>query len=348
MSAGAALRLGVLDQSPVRAGATAADAVRETLALARLCDELGYHRYWLAEHHNLPGFAGTAPEVLLARLGAETRAMRIGSGGVMLANYSPVKVAEAFRVLEALYPGRVDLGIGRAPGADHATMLLLRGGSSGLERFPERFAELAHLVRGGQLEVPGVGLVAAKPEGDSAPELWLLGSSDHSAALAAHFGCAFSFAHFITPEGGPQVMAAYREAFRPSVILERPMGSACISVICAATAREADELAASRDLWRLRRDRGELGPFPSSEEALAYPYSAAERLRIAENRRGQIIGAPEEVRSGLLAMAAAYGVEELLVLTICHDPEARRRSYELAAEACGLARRTGAEGVDLS
>ncbi|MFI5023366.1 MAG: LLM class flavin-dependent oxidoreductase [Alphaproteobacteria bacterium] len=333
----ATLRLGVLDQSPVREGGTPGEAVAETLALARLADALGYHRYWLAEHHNLPAFAGTAPEVLLARLGAETRAIRIGSGGVMLTNYSALKVAETFRVLEALYPGRVDLGIGRAPGGDHATTLLLRAGSTGeLERFPNQLAELFHLVRGGQLEVPGIGLVRANPAGASAPELWLLGSSDQSAAYAAHFGCAFSFAHFISVRGGPEVMAAYRQAFRPSAVLERPLGSACVSVICAETAAEADRLAASRDLWRLRRDRGEYGPFPSVEEALAYPYSEAERARVDASRRGQIIGGPEAVRSGILAMGEAYGVEEILVLTICHNPQARQRSYRLVAEALEL------------
>jgi luciferase family oxidoreductase group 1 len=332
-----ALRLGVLDQSPVRSGGTAGEAVAETLALARLADRLGYHRYWLAEHHNLPAFAGTAPEVLLARLGAETRAIRIGSGGVMLANYSPLKVAESFRVLEALYPGRVDLGVGRAPGGDHATTLLLRDGTTAnLERFPNRVAELFHLVRGGKLEVPGIGLVQANPQGTSAPELWLLGSSDRSAAYAAHFGCAFSFAHFITQEGGPEVMAAYRQAFQASTVLERPQGSICVSVTCAETAAEADRLAASRDLWRLRRDKGVYGPFPSVAEALAYPYSEAERAQVAEIRRGQIIGAPTEVRQQMLAMAEAHGVEEIVVLTICHDPEARRESYRLVAEAFEL------------
>jgi luciferase family oxidoreductase group 1 len=331
------LRLGVLDQSPVSMSRTPTEAVAETLALARLVDELGYHRYWLAEHHNLPAFAGTAPEVLLARLGAETHRIRIGSGGVMLANYSPLKVAETFRVLEALYPGRVDLGIGRAPGGDHATTLLLRrGAEDDIARFPDRVAELFHLVRGGRLEIPRIGLVQANPIGESAPELWLLGSSDRSAAYAAHFGCAFSFAHFISTEGGPEIMAAYRAAFRPSAVLDRPIGSACIAVICADTPAEAERLAASRDLWRLRRDKGEYGPFPSVEEALAYPYTEAERAQIARNRHGQVIGALDEVRAQLLAMAEAYGIGEILLLTICHDPEARRRSYRLVAEAFGL------------
>ncbi len=331
------LQLSILDQSPVREGGTPAQAIAETLHLARLADELGYRRYWLAEHHNLAAFAGTAPEVLLARLGAETSSIRIGSGGVLLANYSPLKVAEAFRVLEALYPGRIDLGIGRAPGGDHATTLLLRAGQpEELERFPDRIAELLHLLRGGRLEIAGIGAAQANPEGPTVPEIWLLGSSDRSAAYAAHFGCAFSFAHFISDLGGPQVMAAYRRAFRRSQFLDQPRGSACIAVICADTESEANKLAASRDLWRLRRERGELGRFPSIEDAIAYPYSDADKAQIARFRRGQIIGAPEQVRARLLETAEAYGVTELLALTICHDPEARRRSYQLLAEIFDL------------
>jgi luciferase family oxidoreductase group 1 len=331
------IRLGVLDQSPVRAGGSQAEAIGETIRLAKLTDALGYHRYWIAEHHNLPSFAGTAPEVLLARLGAETKNIRIGSGGVLLPNYSPLKVAEWFRVLEALYPGRVDLGIGRAPGGDHATTLLLRHGTpENIERFPDRLAELIHLLRGGMLEIPRLGTVQANPTGPGMPELWLLGSSDQSAAYAAHFGAAFSFAHFITEEGGPAVMAAYREAFEPSILRERPYGNACASVICAETTEAAERLASSRDLWRLKRDRGEFGPFPSEAEALAYPYTELDRARIAHNRRGQIIGAPDQVRDQLTVMAEAYGVEEMLLLTICHDPEARRQSYRLVAEAFAL------------
>lgn len=331
------IRLGILDQSPVREGGTPAEAIAETLALARLTDELGYHRYWVAEHHNLPAFAGTAPEVLLARLGAETRGIRIGSGGVLLPNYSALKVAETFRVLEALYPGRVDLGIGRAPGGDHATTLLLRDGAAeNVERFPDRIAELIHLLRGGQLELPRLGIVQANPVGPSIPELWLLGSSDRSAAYAAHFGSAFSFAHFISDQGGPLVMDAYRRAFKPSELNAAPVGSACVAVICAETHDAAERLAASRDLWRLRRDRGIYAPFPSTEAALAYPYSATERAHILRNRHGQIIGDPDEVRAGLLATADAYGVDEILLLTICHDPEARRQSYRLMARAFGL------------
>ncbi|HEY0521851.1 MAG TPA: LLM class flavin-dependent oxidoreductase [Stellaceae bacterium] len=339
------LSLGILDQSPVRAGATPAEAIAETVELAQLADRLGYSRYWLAEHHSTPGLAGTAPEILVARIAAATETIRVGSGGVMLSHYSPLKVAETFRMLETLYPGRIDLGIGRAPGGDMlATRALQAGGSGaiGFERFPQQLADLVRLLGPDGLPAahPLAG-VRAMPEGPTAPETWLLGSSDQSAAFAAYFGCAFSFAHFITDVGGVETMRAYREHFRPSAQLPAPRGSVGVFALCAETEEAAERLATSRDLWRLRLDYGELGPVPSVEEALAYPYSEAERARIALHRRRQAVGTPEKVRDQLAGLAAAYGVDELIVLSICHDPAARRRSYELLADAFGLAPRRG-------
>ena len=333
--------LSVLDQSPIRAGGTPAEAIAETLTLARAAERLGYHRYWLAEHHSSAGLAGTAPEILVARLAAETRAMRIGSGGVMLSHYSPLKVAESFRLLEALYPGRIDLGIGRAPGGDYRTMRALQHGPGalGLEHFPGQVADLIGFL--GDALPPGHPFagVRAQPQGPGVPELWLLGSSDASAAYAAHFGCAFSFAHFITDAGGIAVMAAYRELFRASPWLAAPRGSIGVFVLCADSEAEAQRLARSRDLWRLRLDRGVLGPFPSVAEAEAYPYTAEDDAHIAFNRRRQVVGAPEQVKAALLALGAAYGVDEFVVVTICHDFAARLRSYELLAEAFALSPR---------
>jgi luciferase family oxidoreductase group 1 len=337
------ITLSVLDQSPVRAGGSPAQAIAETVELARAAERLGYHRYWVAEHHSSAGLAGTAPEILVARLAAATTTMRVGSGGVMLSHYSALKVAESFRVLEALYPGRIDLGIGRAPGSDYRTARALQHGPGvlGIEHFPQQIADLMGFLHDAlPREHPFAG-VQAQPLGQTAPELWLLGSSDGSAAYAAHFGCAFSFAHFITDQGGPAVMAAYREGFRPSPWLARPQGSIGVFVLCADSDAEARRLALSRDLWRLRLERGELGPFPSVEEAEAYPYSREERLRLAFNRRRQVVGAPEPVRDQLLALGELYGVEEFVVVTICHDFAARLRSYALLAEVFGLAPRGG-------
>jgi luciferase family oxidoreductase group 1 len=333
--------LSVIDQSPIRASATPAEAIAETVALAGLAERLGYHRYWVAEHHSSAGLAGTAPEILVARLAAATSAMRVGSGGVMLSHYSALKVAETFRVLETLYPGRIDLGIGRAPGGDALTARALQQGPGtfGADYFPSQIADLIGFLRDTMPADHPFATVRAQPQGATAPELWLLGSSDQSAAVAAHFGCAFSFAHFITDQGGPEVMAAYRKYFQPSPWLAAPQGSIGIFVLCADSEAEARRLALSRELWRLRLGRGELGPFPSVAEAEAYAYSREDRLRIAVMRRRAVVGAPEQVRDQLLALGADYGVSEFVVVTICHDTAARQRSYELLAEAFGLAPR---------
>lgn len=339
--------LSVLDQSPIRDGGTPAQAIRETVELAKATEQMGYHRYWLAEHHSSAGLAGTAPEVLIARVAAETKEMRIGSGGVMLSHYSALKVAENFRVLEALYPGRIDLGIGRAPGSDQRTAAALQHGPGalGIEYFPQQISDLITYLGDGPASGHPFAGIRAMPSGDSRPDLWLLGSSDQSAAYAAHFGCAFSFAHFINDRGGPEVMAAYRETFRPSPGLAQPVGSIGVFVLCAETDEEAQRLAASRDLWRLRLDLGEISPIPRVEEALAYPYSEAERRRVAFNRRRQVIGDPPTVKARLLELAELYGVDELVIVSICYDFSARVRSYELIAEAFGLKpRKTGKQG----
>jgi luciferase family oxidoreductase group 1 len=333
--------LSVLDQSPIRAGATPAEAIAETVELAQLAERLGYHRYWVAEHHSSAGLAGTAPEILVARLSAATSVIRIGSGGVMLSHYSALKVAETFRVLEILYPGRIDLGIGRAPGADTLTTRALQHGrgAPGMEYFPNQIADLIGFLRNVMPADHPFARVRAQPQGPTAPELWLLGSSAESAAYAAHFGCAFSFAHFITDQGGPEVMAAYRQHFQPSPWLAAPQGSIGVFVLCADSEAEARRLALSRELWRLKLEQGELGPIPSVAEAEAYPYSREDRLRIAVMRRRAVVGAPEQVKERLLALGAAYGVSEFVVVTICHDVTARRRSYELLAQMFGLAPR---------
>ena len=329
--------LSVLDQSPIRAGGTAADAVRETLELARLADRLGYRRYWVAEHHSSDGLAGTVPEILVARIAAETATIRVGSGGVMLSHYPPLKVAETFRMLETLYPGRIDLGIGRAPGSDRRTAEALAyvRGAIGPDYFARQVQDLIGWMSG-ELEADHPFRdVVAQPRGPSNPELWLLGSSDQSAQLAAHFGTAFSFAHFIA-EGGEPVMEMYRRRFQPSPASPEPKGSIGVFAIVADTEAEAKRHAASRDLWRLRLERGEIGPIPPPEEALAYDYSEAERARVAVHRRRNIVGTPDQAKERLDELMARYGVDEAVVVTITYDFAARKRSYELLAEAYGL------------
>lgn len=331
-------KLSVLDQSPIRKGCTPADALRETVALARRADALGYHRYWLAEHHSSGGLAGSAPEILIGQVLAETRGLRVGSGGVMLSHYSSLKVAESFRVLEAFYPGRVDLGIGRAPGSDQRTaMALAHGpGALGIEHFPAQIQDLIGYLRDELPDDHPFRHIQAMPSGATVPELWLLGSSGQSAAYAAYFGCAFSFAHFINPQGGDRVMQAYRDQFRPSVLLPEPEGSIGVYVICAESEEEAARLALSRRLWILNLYRGRTGPVPTVEEAENYPYTEEDEVLLRHARGRTISGTPDQCRARLLALGESYGVDEFVIVTICPEFETRVRSYELLAEAFGL------------
>ena len=331
------MRLSVLDQSPIRSGGTATDAIHETLELAQICERLGYHRYWLAEHHSSRGLAGTSPEVLIGQVAARTSRIRVGSGGVMLSHYSALKVAEQFRVLETLFPGRIDLGIGRAPGSDQRTAYALAGGGiRDIEQFPQQIADVvAWLHDRLPAEHPFAG-VRAMPMGTSAPEVWLLGSSDASAIYAAEQGLAFSFAHFINADGGPQVTELYRQRFRPSPELAAATASAAIWVVCADTDEKARQLERCRELALLRLYTGRYGPFPSVEEAEQFPYTARDIAIIEATRGRTIAGTPGIVRDRMEAMARAYGVDELVVVTITHDFKARVRSYELIADAFGL------------
>jgi luciferase family oxidoreductase group 1 len=331
--------LGVLDQSPVRSGAAPVEAIGETLALAQVAERLGYHRYWLAEHHSTPGLGGTSPEVLVARVASVTSRIRVGAGGVMLQHYSPLKVAESFRVLETLFPGRIDLGIGRAPGSDPLTAsALVEGRSSGGPplRFEGKVVDLLGFVHGDLPPEHPYARVLAMPTGPTAPEVWLLGSSDASAAIAARLGLAFSFAHFINDEGGAEVTRAYQRAFKPSRSLEAPRASVAVFVVCAETAAEADRLARSRDLFVVRLYTGRAGRYPTVAEAEAHAYTEMDRAIVAHARRRLVAGTPAECRDRLLALGAAYGVDEFVIVTITESWATRRHSYELLAGAFGL------------
>jgi luciferase family oxidoreductase group 1 len=334
------LTLSVVDQSPVRQGGTAADALRETVALAVATEKLGYRRFWVAEHHNLPGFAGTTPEIMVGQIAAHTGTIRVGSGGVMLSHYSALKVAETFRVLESLYPGRIDLGIGRAPGSDPRTAAALAypGGVRDIRDFPEQVDDvIAYLADALDPAHPFAG-VHAGPTPATMPEVWLLGSGLDSAYLAAERGLPFSYAHFfgIGVEHGPAIVESYRSQFRPSAFLSEPKVNIAVQVLCAETEEEARRLAASRNLVRLRIVLGRRGGVPSVEEALAYPYTPQERAFIAQHNRTTVDGDPRQVKAKLEALAAQYQTTDLSIVTICYDFAARVRSYELVAEACGI------------
>jgi luciferase family oxidoreductase group 1 len=331
------LRLSALDQSPVRSSGTPADAIRETLDLARAADRLGYHRYWLAEHHSTPALAGPSPEVLIPQVAALTSGIRVGSGGVMLQHYSALKVAESFRVLETLCPGRIDLGIGRAPGSDQLTARALAGlGAVGVDDFVDKVADVLGFLNGGLPREHPFGAVLAMPTGPTAPQVWLLGSSDQSAALAAHFGVGFSFAHFINADGGAAVTRGYAQAFRPSAAMAEPHASIAVFVVCAPTEEEATRLAQSRDLFIVRLYTGRTSRYPSVAEAESYEYSAREWMIVEHARRRRVVGTPAQCRERLEALAAEYAVEEVMVVTITESWETRVRSYELLAQAFGL------------
>lgn len=332
-----ALKLSVLDQSPVISGQRPAEAIAATLELARHAEGLGYHRYWLAEHHAIAALADPCPEILLARLGAETRRMRIGTGGVLLPYYSAFKVAEVFRMLEALYPGRVDLGIGRAPGGDARTAHAVGGGQlPSAEDFPQRVWELVGHLDGTLPEDHPHRHVRVQPGGESSPEVWLLGSSDYSGLLAAQMGLRFAFAHFINPRGGELVTRAYRERFRPSAREPSPAALVCVFAICAESDAEAERLAASIDLRRLHMALNLDTPVPTLEEAGRHEYTEEQRRYVRAQRERAVIGGPATCRRELEALLERYGAEELMLLTITGDTASRLRSYELLAGAFGL------------
>jgi luciferase family oxidoreductase group 1 len=332
------LSLSILDQSTVASGRGPDAAIRETLELAKLAEQWGYRRYWLAEHHNSASHAGTAPEILVAAIAATTQRIRIGTAGIMLPHYSALKVAEQFRVLEAIAPGRIDLGVGRAPGSDGRTAYALNpDAAQAADRFPQQVQDLMGWLGDGLPEGHPFRMVAANPAIPTRPEVWILGSSDFGAQLAAYFGLPYCFAHFITDgRGSEEAMALYREGFRPHPgapgRVAAPQGSLAVFALTAATEAEALRHFQSRALWRLSRDRGIYPPLPSLEEAEAHPYTPEDLARIERMRARALVGAPEQVVARLRDLAAAHGVEEVAVLTPCHDAQARRDSYRLLAE----------------
>jgi luciferase family oxidoreductase group 1 len=332
-----ALRLSVLDQSVARAGRPQDESIRETLALAQHCEALGYERFWLSEHHASATIVGSAPEVLMAAIAARTNRIRIGSAGVMLPHYSPYKVAEQFRVLDALAPGRIDLGVGRAPGSDQRTSLLLNPDPRAAANFPQQVLELHAWVSGNELPEGHAGHgIRAVPQGATAPQLWMLGSSDYGAQLAAHYGMPYAFAYFITEGGGAQeALELYRSSFRPG-LLQRPEATVCVWALAADTQEEAWRLFASRERTRVDRNIGRLGPLLPPEDA-ARQYTDSELASIAQLRQRALVGSAAQVKARLMALADQLKVQELVVITWTWDPAAQRRSYQLLAQEFGLA-----------
>ncbi|MDB5557399.1 MAG: class flavin-dependent oxidoreductase [Enterovirga sp.] len=341
------LPLSILDLSFVRSGFPPSAALRDSIDLARHCDELGYTRYWLAEHHNLPSVASPAPEIMIGQIAAVTRRIRVGSGGVMLPNHAPLLVAERFRMLEALHPGRIDLGLGRAPGTDGITAVALRRHQEqrGGDEFLERLHELMLWDTGGFPEDHPFRRVVAMPSDIRLPPIFLLGSSGYSARLSAQLGMGFAFAHHFATHDVGDAMLAYRQGFTPSDRLARPHAILAVSAMAAETESEAERLASSQDLTWLRRESGEYAPLPSPEEAAARTYSEWERERIGRNRRRMFVGRPDQVRDRLLDMARATQADEIMITSAIHDQAARRRSYALLAEAFGVPRPEAAGGA---
>ncbi|MBM7692735.1 luciferase family oxidoreductase group 1 [Peribacillus deserti] len=328
------MKLSVLDQSVIPSGGNARLALENTVRLAQITEKLGYTRFWVAEHHNTNGMAGTAPEILISHIASKTEKIRVGSGGVLLPQYSPFKVAENFKVLEALYPHRMDLGIGRSPGGGANTRLALTDGvRRSLNEFPRQVGDLQGFLAGSLPENHIYQDVTAFPLTETLPEMWLLGITHRGARVAAENGTAFTYGHFITPENGKRAMEYYFDHFIPSPLLQKAKANVCIFVVCASTQEKAEELALSQDMWLLAVEKTGDTRIPSVEEARSIPLTKEQLARVHENRKRTIIGTPDKVRDELLLLEEIYGTDEFMIITNVHNFEDKIQSYTLLAEA---------------
>jgi luciferase family oxidoreductase group 1 len=328
------MRLSVLDQSTSSKGRSQDAAIRESLELAHQCEALGYHRYWLSEHHNAGTIVGTAPEILMAAIAATTKRIRVGSAGVMLPHYSALKVAEQFRVLEAIAPGRIDLGVGRAPGSDRLTSFALNPNPANVEEhFPAQIHDLQDWISGTPLPPQHpFHRVTAHPTGPSTPDLWILGSSDYGAQLAAHFGLPYAFAYFFSETTNvDEVLALYRDRYQPSARYPQPTTTICVWALAADTEAEARRQFRSRELWRVGFEKGLHLPLVSPEEAARREFNESERAILDRLNRRAIIGSAPQVAAKLKELATRLSIDELVINTWTFDPAARLRSYELLA-----------------
>jgi len=332
--------LSVLDLSPVTTATPGSAALHNSLDLARLADSLGYKRYWLAEHHNLANIASSSPDIMIGQVAAVTSSIRVGSGGVMLPNHAPLMVAERFKVLEALFPGRIDLGLGRAPGTDPVTSyaLRVRQDPRAGDEFLERFQELLLLEHGGFPDGHPFRNVRAVPSDVTLPPIWLLGSSGYSAELAAAYGLGFAFAHHFADYDAASAMLGYRERFKPTPMQPRPYAILATAAIAADSDAEAERIAASAQLHYVRRAQGEYMPLESPAAAAAYPYTAVDRERMERQRARLAIGSALTVKDRLIALVEATRADELMITTMVYDHAARRYSYELLADVFALPR----------
>ena len=329
------LRLSVLDLAPVPSGSSVGDALRASIELAGLVDRLGFHRYWVAEHHNMPGIASSSPAVLLAHAAMATTRIRLGSGGVMLPNHAPLAIAEQFGMLEAIHPGRIDLGLGRAPGTDPQTARALRGSRlAESEDFLERMSELFAFFRDSFPPTHPYSRIRAVPGAGCQPAIWLLGSSDFGAQLAGRLGLPYSFAHHFAMGGTEMALDLYRQSFEPSDVLEEPYAMIGVPVICHESPEHARFLAGASALSFLRLRQGRPAKMPTPEEAAIYDYSPQEQVAIEQRLSSAILGTPEQVKAGLEELRRRYAVDELMITTIAHSPADRMHSFELVAEAC--------------
>jgi len=330
------LPLSVLDLVPLARGATSGEALRAAVDLARAAERLGYQRVWYAEHHNMPGVATTNPEILVAHVAGATSRIRVGAGGVMLPNHAPLKVAESYRLLEALFPGRVDLGLGRAPGTDPLTALALGRArrAMGPDLFPEQLGDLLGFGAGSLPEGHTFAGIRAMPDDVPLPPVYLLGSSSFSAELAARLGLGFAFAGHFSGEPAEGPMRAYRDGFRPGA-RARPHAILALSVFCAETIGAAERMASSMLVSFLQLARGKPERLPSPDEALACRFTPEEEIALAAFRPRQIVGTPEDVRARVTEAATRTFADEVMITTHAFDPSARARSYALVARALG-------------
>jgi luciferase family oxidoreductase group 1 len=340
------LRLGVLDQAPISAGSTGSQALHNSLDLAHLADSLGYHRYWVAEHHGTPMLACASPEALIGPIAARTSRIRVGSGGVMLPHYSPLKVAETFSMLAGVFPDRIDLGVGRAAGTDPTTTFALQRDrrQAAPDDFPAQLEELLAYLNGALPAGHPFARLATLPGWPERPDPWLLGSSPQSGVWAAELGLPYAFADFINPSGA-DIARRYRHSFKPSPSARVPRVIAAVWAVCAETDVEAERLASSADMAFALLQAGRLIPVPPVEEALRFLEEERARPRFFSRPRRRILGSPATVRAGIEAAAREYEADEMMVVTITYEHAARRRSYELIAEEFGLVA-SAAAGAD--
>jgi luciferase family oxidoreductase group 1 len=334
------MRLSVLDQSIAVAGRPHEESIRNTVALAQHCEALGYARFWVSEHHNHPTIVGTAPEIVMAAIAARTERIRIGSAGIMLPHYTPFKVAEVFRVLDALAPGRIDLGLGRAPGSDGRTAFALNPmANERPEHFPSDVRDLIAWVHNEPLvDRHPFAMVKAYPQGATAPEVWILGSSDYGAQVAALFGLPYCYAWFFSDgAGGERAIDLYKRTYRPSARHPVPHSALCVWALAAPTMEMAQHHFTSRALSRINRDKGLLGPLLPPEEAAVVPLAPYEQAKMAQFRQDSFVGTGPEVAGRIRELKERVGVDEMAVVTWTWDEEVRRQSYALLAEACGFA-----------